>query len=82
MPDDNLPESLPELLDYIERYADSIFVLESGRDGRRKPTGLAKLPGKRALFYAFRFIREGAIPARVPSAEEIAANETAARFRD
>ena len=70
---ERLPETLPELLDWIERYADSIFVREE-ISGKWKNAALGALPAKRALFHAFRFIREGRIPVRVRSDEEVRAS--------
>jgi hypothetical protein len=73
MSEERLPETLPELLEWIERYADSIFVLEEISPGQRETFALGSLPAKRALFHAFRWIRNGAIPVRVRSDEEVRA---------
>lgn len=69
---DGQPETLDEVCDYIVRYADSIFVREQ-IDGTWQCLSLAQLPGKLALKRGLRFIKEGMIPVRVLSDEEVAA---------
>jgi hypothetical protein len=73
MNSEGLPETLPELLDYIENYADSIFVRDAVNE-RWDSYALTELPVSRALYHAFRFIREGRIPVRVLSDAEVEAN--------
>ena len=63
------PRTLPQLLDYIERYADTIFVRELV-NGNWESVALSSLPAKRALFHGFRFLRDGVIPVQVRDAEE------------
>jgi hypothetical protein len=65
----HLPENMEELCDYIERYADTIFV-RAQTDGKWGPHALAALPAKEALKHAFGWIKEGIIPVRVLSEEE------------
>lgn len=68
------PETLEELCDYIVRHAAGIFVRECV-DGRLVPRSLAELPGQRAIHHAMRFVKEGGVPCRVFTAEEVAGRE-------
>lgn len=69
---------MTDLLDYIERYADAIFVRDQ-IDGKWDAYALSSLPAPRALFHAFRWIREGVIPHRLLTDAEIAEREAEAQ---
>ena len=62
--DEKAMSTLPELLDYIERHADEIYVRETinGEPGNHR---LSELPAPRALHWAFEWIRRGVVPRRV-----------------
>lgn len=64
---DDLPTDLPSLLDWIERYADDIYVRERNADGHWEAMALSALPTKVAIKWVCSWIREGRVPSRVKS---------------
>jgi hypothetical protein len=67
-------ESLGELCDYIERYAQHIHVSEN-IGGRAGEYALTELPTKLAIAHTLRIIRTGTTPARILTDAEIAENQ-------
>lgn len=63
-------ESLDELCEYIETYADGIYVREEV-DGEWGSHALTELPAEQAIEHTLRFIRERRVPGRVVDEEEI-----------
>jgi hypothetical protein len=63
------PKTFDDLLDFIERHCASIIVQDfvNGQPGRY---ALVELPVARAFHHAFRWVRQGIIPARLVQAEE------------
>lgn len=57
-------ETLDDLCNYIEEYADKIYVREK-INGVWCAVSLSELQGGLAIKHAFRFIREGRIPFRL-----------------
>lgn len=70
------PESIEDLCGYIVQYAGSIFVRENV-DGKWDAYSLAELPATIALKHALGWVRDGRIPVRVLSDEEVEANARA-----
>lgn len=63
------PVSFEDLLAYIERYSATIYVRDF-LDGEVGSYPLALLPAPRALTHAFRWIRQGVVPARIITRQE------------
>ena len=63
------PQTVEELLDYIERYSATILVREF-KNGVIGNWALAELPAATALHHAFRWIRQEIVPARRVSVGE------------
>lgn len=59
--DNENPETIEELCDYIVRYAGVIFVREE-IDGKWGSHSLTQLPGQLAVKHALRFVRDGVVP--------------------
>jgi len=58
------PNTLLELLNYIETHAERIYVREP-LNGRWGSYALTELPPHRAIHHAFDFLRRGVVPVRV-----------------
>lgn len=70
----NMPEeimTLEEVCDYIAQYASTIYVAETVA-GINDAYALTELPADLAIKNVLRFIKEGRIPHRVLSDEEVA----------
>jgi hypothetical protein len=61
---DNTPQSLEELCDYIEKYAQDIYIREKIND-KWGAYSIAELPTSLALKHVFTFIKLGRIPHRI-----------------
>lgn len=64
-------KTIEELCDYIAEYAGYIFVREQ-IDGKWGSYSLTELPPAHAIEHALRFIKEGRVPVRLKTDEEIA----------
>jgi hypothetical protein len=69
MTDDGLPETLPELCEYIVAHADRIYVRAEVR-GKFGSFALTELPPLEAIKHALRFVSEGRLPAYVRDVED------------
>jgi hypothetical protein len=67
---DDLPQTLPELCDYIVKHASRIAVREQ-IDGKFGAHYLTDLPPLLAITHALRFVREGRVPAYVRDEGEV-----------
>jgi hypothetical protein len=67
---DGTPETMEELENYLEEYADVIFVREQ-IDGRWGSYSLAELPTELSEKHKDRFLSEGFIPVRLKREHEI-----------
>jgi len=67
---DKLPETIEELCDYITKYADGIIVREQIA-GKWGSYSLTELPANLAIKNALFFIKEGRVPHRLLSKEEV-----------
>jgi len=71
MAKEKLPETLEELCDYIERHASRIFIREQDTEGKWDSFALNELPIDKCLHHTLRFIKEGRIPTRLLTEQEV-----------
>ena len=62
--DEETPQTLEELFEYILRYADDIYV-RAQRNGKWENVALSELPATEALQRAFQWVLDRHIPVRV-----------------